>query len=191
MQETWVRSWVGKISWKRKWQPTLVFLPGESHGWRSLMGCSPRGCEESDTTERLHFRFLSLSNYGEGNEDNGDLLQNIPCTYCYTQCPQLCSRPPPTHASTGDSWTLEGKPGSVSCGVTASFSWVLVHTRFCLCPPTSLPPVQCPSSQSYGFSRSHVEKEMATHSSTLTWKIPRTKEPGRLQSMGSQRVGHD
>ena len=36
-----------------------------------------------------------------------------------------------------------------------------------------------------------LEKEMATHSSTLAWKIPRTEEPGRLQSMGSQRVGHD
>ena len=36
-----------------------------------------------------------------------------------------------------------------------------------------------------------LEKEMATHSSTLAWKIPWTKEPGRLQSMGSQRVGHD
>ena len=36
-----------------------------------------------------------------------------------------------------------------------------------------------------------MEKEMATHSSTLAWKIPRMKEPGRLQSMGSQRVGHD
>ena len=35
------------------------------------------------------------------------------------------------------------------------------------------------------------EKEMATHSSTLAWKIPRTETPGRLQSMGSQRVGHD
>ena len=35
------------------------------------------------------------------------------------------------------------------------------------------------------------EKEMAAHSSTLAWKIPRTEEPGRLQSMGSQRVGHD
>ena len=35
------------------------------------------------------------------------------------------------------------------------------------------------------------EKETATHSSTLTWRIPRTEEPGRLQSMGSQRVGHD
>ena len=37
----------------------------------------------------------------------------------------------------------------------------------------------------------HLEKEMATHSSTLAWKISWTEEPGRLQSMGSQRVGHD
>ena len=36
-----------------------------------------------------------------------------------------------------------------------------------------------------------LEKEMATHSSTLAWEIPWTKEPGRLQSMGSQRVGHN
>ena len=36
-----------------------------------------------------------------------------------------------------------------------------------------------------------LEKEIATHSSTLAWKIPRTEEPGRLQSVGSQRVGHD
>ena len=36
-----------------------------------------------------------------------------------------------------------------------------------------------------------LEKEMATHSSTLAWTIPWTEEPGRLQSMGSQRVGHD
>ena len=36
-----------------------------------------------------------------------------------------------------------------------------------------------------------LEKEMATHSSTLAWKIPSMEEPGRLQSMGSQRVGHD
>ena len=36
-----------------------------------------------------------------------------------------------------------------------------------------------------------LEKEMATHSSTLAWRIPRTEEPGGLQSMGSQRVGHN
>ena len=43
--------WVGKIPWRRKWQPTPVFLPGESHGQRSLAGYSPWGCKESDTTE--------------------------------------------------------------------------------------------------------------------------------------------
>ena len=39
------------MHWRRKWQPTPVFLPGESHGRRSLVGCSPWGCTESDTTE--------------------------------------------------------------------------------------------------------------------------------------------
>ena len=49
-----------------KWHPTPVLLPGKSHGRRSLVGCSPWGCEELDTTERLHFHF-SLSCIGEGN----------------------------------------------------------------------------------------------------------------------------
>ena len=40
--------------WRRQWQPTPVLLPGKSHGWRSLVGYSPWGCKESDTTERLH-----------------------------------------------------------------------------------------------------------------------------------------
>ena len=52
--------------WRRKWQPTPVLLPGKSHGWRSLVGYSPWGPEESDTTERLHFHD-SLSCIGEGN----------------------------------------------------------------------------------------------------------------------------
>ena len=56
---------------RRQWQPTPVLLPGKSHGRRSLVGCSPWGCEESDTTEQLHFHF-SLSCIGEGN---GDPLQ--------------------------------------------------------------------------------------------------------------------
>ena len=73
--------------------PTPVLLPGESHGWRSLVGYSPGGHEESNTTERLHF-----------------------------------------------------------------------HT---------------------------LEKEMATHSSVLAWKIPGMEEPGGLPSMGLHRVGHD
>ena len=51
---------------RRQWHPTPVLLPGKSHGWRSLVGCSPWGHQESDTTERLHFHF-SLSCTGEGN----------------------------------------------------------------------------------------------------------------------------
>ena len=74
-----------------------VLLPGKSHGRRSLVGCSPWGRQESDTTERLHFHFHF-------------------------------------HA---------------------------------------------------------LEKEMATHSSVLAWRIPETGEPGGLPSMGSHRVGHD
>ena len=42
--------WVRTISWRRKWQSTLIFLPGKSHGQRSLVGYSPWGCKESDTT---------------------------------------------------------------------------------------------------------------------------------------------
>ena len=51
---------------RRQWHPTPALLPWKSHGWRSLVGCSPRGREESDTTEWLHFHF-SLSYIGEGN----------------------------------------------------------------------------------------------------------------------------
>ena len=47
--------------WRRKWQPTSVLLPGKSHGWRSVLGYSPWGRKESDTTEQLHFL---LSTYG-------------------------------------------------------------------------------------------------------------------------------
>ena len=51
---------------RRQWQLTPVLLPGKSHGRRSLVGCSPPGRQESDTTEPLHFHF-SLSCIGEGN----------------------------------------------------------------------------------------------------------------------------
>ena len=87
-KKTWVFAWIwslltsyaaqwediGKASallQRRRWHPTPVLLPGNSHGWRSLVGCSPWGHEESDTTERLHFHF-SLSCTGE---ENGNPLQ--------------------------------------------------------------------------------------------------------------------
>ena len=48
----------GKISWSEEWQPTPVFLPGKFHGQRSLVGYSPKGCKESDTTEHMLLRHL-------------------------------------------------------------------------------------------------------------------------------------
>ena len=47
-------------SQRKQWQATPVLLPRKSHGQRSLVGCNPWGCEESDTTERLHFHFHIL-----------------------------------------------------------------------------------------------------------------------------------
>ena len=64
------KQWIkGNQPWnfrRRQWHPTPVLLPGKSHGWRSVVGCSPWGREKSDMTERLHFHF-SLSCIGEGN----------------------------------------------------------------------------------------------------------------------------
>ena len=58
--------WSNPHIWRRRWHPTPVLLPGKSNGQRSLVGCGPWGREESDTIERLPFRF-SLSCVGEGN----------------------------------------------------------------------------------------------------------------------------
>ena len=53
--EIWVRSLGGEDPLRKEMATIPVFLPGESHGWRSLVGYSPRGRKESDMTERLHF----------------------------------------------------------------------------------------------------------------------------------------
>ena len=121
------------LPWRRQWHPTTVLLPGKSHGRRSLVGCSPWGREESDTTERLHFHF-SLSCIGEGN---GNPLQ-----YSCLENPR-----------DGGAW------------------WAAV----------------------YGIaqSRTWLKRLNSSSSSTLDWSIPWREEPGRLQSMGLQRVRHD
>ena len=52
--------WVGKIPWRREWQPTPVFLPREFHGQRSLAGYSPWSRTELDTTEQLNIYLINL-----------------------------------------------------------------------------------------------------------------------------------
>ena len=138
--------WVIRVLYRRRqWHPTPVLLPGKSHGWRSLIGYSWWGREESDTTERLHFYF-SLSCIGEGD---GNPLQ---CS---------CLENP----MDGGAWW------AAVHGVVKSQTWLSDFT--------------------FTFHFHALEKEMATHSTVLAWRIPGTEEPSGLPSMGSHRVGHD
>ena len=59
MWETWVRSLGREDPLEKEMATHSSILPGESHGWRSLVGYSPWGCKESDMTERLHFHWVS------------------------------------------------------------------------------------------------------------------------------------
>ena len=113
--------------------------------------------------------FDTRPNYGGGNDDNGGLLQKVPCVHCPTQCPRPCSRPLLTHDSARNSCILTGKAGSVSCGVNAPFSWVLMQTRFCLCPAR----VCFPSPVSSGGT---IVGLMVT-SSKRAYAIPRSAAP--------------
>ena len=67
--------WFGKIPWRRKWQPTPVFLPGESHGQRSLVGYSPWGRKESDTAEWVNSKLYKLRVPG--------LQSSFPCQHSW------------------------------------------------------------------------------------------------------------
>ena len=82
--------------------------------------------------------------------------------YCYTHCSQPCSRPPPTHASTGDSWTLLGKSGSVSCGVSVSFLGPGAH-KVLLCPLRVYFTVLCKFWQLYGRVNGNLLQEGLCH----------------------------
>ena len=68
--------WVRKIPWRRQWQPTPVFLPGKSHGPRSLVGYSPWGRKEPDVTERLNIQFsiVTARTYSPTNSAGGFLF---------------------------------------------------------------------------------------------------------------------
>ena len=148
---------------RRQWHPTPVLLPGKSHGWRSLVGCSPWGREESDTTERLHFHF-SLSCIGEGN---GNPLQ---CS---------CLENP----RDGGAWWLPSM-GSHRVGHDWSDLAAVAAAVLCMGLPQCLSSKQCAcSAQDTGEAvwslgqENLLEEVMATHSSILAWKIPWTEEP--------------
>ena len=70
-------SWVGKIPWRRAWQPTPVFLPRESHGQRSLAGYGPWGCKEPDTSYLLDLAHISGDMEGR-NCYLAQMIKNLP-----------------------------------------------------------------------------------------------------------------
>ena len=99
MLETMFNPWVGKISWRRKWQPTPVFFPGEFHGQRSLAGYSPRGCKESVLSFINLFHCLFVCVLG----------------WLQLKCPTLCD--PVDHIPPGSvcPWDFPGKNTGVGC----------------------------------------------------------------------------
>ena len=69
--------WVGKIPWRRKWQPTPVFFPGISHGWQSLAGSSPKCCRELDKVEHAHAPLTHGSEFqNRSHRSNMDMRRN-------------------------------------------------------------------------------------------------------------------
>ena len=153
------------VQWRRQWQPTKVLLPGKSHGWRSLVGCSPWGHEEWDTTEQLHFH-LSLSCIGEGN---GNPLQ---CS---------CLETP---RDWGAWWAViygvaQGRTRLKWLSSSSSSSGSNHKESACNTRDQSSVP---------GLRRCPGEG----NGNPLQYACPPwTEEPGRLQSMGSQRGGHE
>ena len=79
-----------------------------------------------------------------------------------------------------------GRSAGEETGYTLQYSWASLVAQ----TVKNLPAIWETWVQSLGWE-DPLEKEMATHSSILAWRIPWTEEPGRLQSTGSQRIGHD
>ena len=168
--------------WRRQWHPTPVLLPRKSHGRRSLVGYSPWGLEESDTTERLPFHFsLSCIAEGIGSSLQCSCLENprdggawwtaiYGVAQSQTQLKWLSSS---SKEGNGNSLQYSCLENPVDIGAW----WAAVHgvtqswTRL--------------SNFTFTFHLHALEKEMATHSSVLAWRIPGSGEPGGLPSMGS------
>ena len=152
---------------RRHWQSTPILLPGKSHGWRSLVGCSPWGRKESNTTEQLHFHSsLSCTGEGHGNPLQCSCLENprdggIWWAAIY---------------GVEQSWTqLKRLSSSISSSIKKEETWASVVAQRL----KHLPAMRETWVRSLG-REVPLEKEMATHSSILASRIPRTEQPGRL-----------
>ena len=136
--------WVWKIPLRRKWRPTPAFLPGKSHGQRSLTGCSSWGCKRE--RDALFFPFKSL------NTVAAKLLQ---------LCPTLCD------------------PIDGSRPITPLITWFYnVVLASLVAQMVKCLPAMLETQVELLGQEDPLEKEMATHSSTLAWRIPWMEKPG-------------
>ena len=161
------------MHWRRKWQPTPVFLPGESRnsgawwavvyrvaqswtGLKRISSSSSRSTAEKHLCLRFRQRFLrcNIKIMKEQNDKSNFIKIK---TFCSLK--ELLRQ--------RQSSQIKGKHLQ-SIILKTGFTSVILNT-----------------------SKNTLEKAMAPHSSTLAWKIPWMEEPGRLQSMGSLRVGHN
>ena len=119
----------------------------------------------------LHAIYLG-SNYGGGNEDNGDLPQKVTCTHCPTQCPRLCSRPPLAQASTktpGHSWASLGQ-SLVGSLLLSPGSWCAQGSVCAL--QVFISPVMCKFWQLYGGVNGDLLQEGLCHTQVCCTQSP-------------------
>ena len=155
LQETWAQPLGGKIPWGRKWQPTPVLLPGKCHGQRSLVGCSPRGCKDLDTTERL-----SVHNVHRAAALTGKFSH------------------PETHMGRSRGWPPRASAGGCTCA-QPGLSWLRGHNQEpCLQKPR--PPLSGPPPGPGALFRTLLPPSPApqgTHPLCAAWTQPRMRTP--------------
>ena len=148
------------MHWRRKWQPTPVFLPGESQGQGSLVGCRLWGCTESDTTE------VTQQQQQQQQSSSIELLKiSQKGTSLVVQWLRICLLMKEIWVR---SLVREDLPCLRATKPVCLNSWAL---ELQLRKPSN---------------HNDLKKEMATHSSTLAWRIPWTEKPGGPQFKGSQ-----
>ena len=163
------------MHWRRKWQPTPVFLPGESQGRGSLVGCRLWGCTESDTTEVTQQRQQQSSSIELLKNSQKGTSVVVQWLRIYLLMKELWV------------WSLvrEDLPCLRATKPVCLNSWAL---ELQLQKP-SIPRACAPKRNHHSekpSNHNNLKKEMATLSSILAWRIPWTEKPGGLQFKGSQ-----